>query len=196
MKKFHLEKDNEKLAEGVIFSNGSVALSWMRDRPGGSFYTDLFEIERIHRDFKVVLDNEDTEYESLSRRSIFEVGRADNGWVVREYDSDSVTVASENHESSEHKAFVNLLYSILSQHGPSDSKYSSERILVTIIPGSDSENGNLEPSFAREQVLDHIDYSLRFLRNINPKNKTEDLVILENQIDLIFESLFSKVFGS
>lgn len=194
MQRFHLEtKDKDILAEGVIFSNGSVALSWMTARPGGAFYADLFELERIHRDLKVVMSDKDADYEPLKRKTIFEIGCAENGWVVREYESDTVLVASEDHKS-EHEAFVSLLWSLISQFGPSDSKYSPERIVVDVVPGADCEHASLCPKKVREKVLDHLDYCLRFLHNVDPNNNTPEIVALEKQIDRIFESLFSQVF--
>jgi len=36
------------VAEGVVFSNGWVAMTWLSERPSVVFYTSLDDVEAIH----------------------------------------------------------------------------------------------------------------------------------------------------
>lgn len=37
-----------RVAEGVIFSNGWVAMTWLSEQPSISFYTSIDQVEAIH----------------------------------------------------------------------------------------------------------------------------------------------------
>lgn len=191
MNSFYLKtEDSDKIAEGVIFSNGRVAVSWLLGSSNGSFYNSIYELSKIHRDLEVVLEKEE-DHEPLSHRSVFEIGRANNGWIVREYESGSVIVASENYDS-EHEAFLSFLWSLISEFGPSDSKYSPQRIQALIVPGSDSQGSKFSEKMVLEKITDHLDYSLRFLHNV--ENKSDFFVKLQDDVEKIFDNLMARLY--
>jgi hypothetical protein len=197
MSKFYLQNDQkENIAEGVVFSNNSVAVSWLTENPSGGFYNSLFDLENLHRDLKVVREEEsDGYYEPLRQRRVFEFGLAANGWVIREYESGSTFVASEESlENSEHEAFVSFLWTINSEFGPSDSKYSAERVVVSVVPGSDCEHARLPVEQVKDKVIDHLDYCLRFLRNVD--QPTDELSTIQKELDEILDRLWSQHFAT
>lgn len=205
IRKFHLQRDEDesgvsgtgRVAEGVVFSNGWVAMTWLTRHTSAAVYTSLHEVEAIHGHSgktKVVMDEEDDyTYEPLEYRRIFEIGRAENGWTAREYETGSLIVASEESCGSEHKAFLSFLWSVVSHFGPSDGKYSPERITVGITPGSDCEGAKIENKEAIEGALQYLDFSGRFLSNL----RTEDESLKEtiSKIDEIYSQLSSKIYG-
>lgn len=186
IRKFHLQRIEDesgvsgtgRVAEGVVFSNGWVAMTWLTRHTSAAIYTSLHEVEKIHGHSgktKVVLDEEDDYvYEPLEYRNFFELGRASNGWTLREYENGTLLVQSETQEDSEHKAFADLLWTLISNHGPSAGKYSPERITVCIVPGSDYESGGIELEKVKDKASDHIDYALRFLENVRSDQKPTD----------------------
>lgn len=202
IRKFHLQRIEDesgvsgtgRVAEGVVFSNGWVAMTWLTRHTSGAFYTSLHEVEKIHGHSgktKVVMDEEDYTYEPLECRSLFELGRAENGWILREYESGTVLVQSETGGASEHEAFVDFLYSIISSHGPSDSKYSEERLIVTTVPGSDYCGSGFDVGKVRDKATDHLDYALRFLENVEESNKPADF----DEIISSIRSAYEKISG-
>lgn len=56
MRRFHLQRDNDatgvsgtgKVAEGVVFSTGWVALTWLTKFTSVVFYTDIESVQQIH----------------------------------------------------------------------------------------------------------------------------------------------------
>lgn len=56
MQAFHLERHEDvsgvsgtgRVAEGVVFSNGLVALTWLSEHPSVSLYPSLVSVETIH----------------------------------------------------------------------------------------------------------------------------------------------------
>jgi hypothetical protein len=202
IRKFHLQRIEDesgvsgtgRVAEGVVFSNGWVAMTWLTRHTSAAVYTSLHEVEKIHGHSgktKIVMDEDDYTYEPLGYRSLFELGRANNGWTLREYESGTLLVESETSEETEHRAFANLIWSLLSNHGPSDSKYSPERILVNIVPGSDCENAHLSLEQVKDKSSDHLDYALRFLRNVNPSEKPENFDEIISSIEDAYKKILN-----
>lgn len=56
MRRFHFERLEDQsgvsgcgiVAEGVVFSNGKVALEWLSNRASMAFYDSLSDVEHIH----------------------------------------------------------------------------------------------------------------------------------------------------
>lgn len=56
MKHFHLYRSEDptgvsgtgRVAEGVVFTNGWVAMTWLSAQPSISFYTSIEQLEAIH----------------------------------------------------------------------------------------------------------------------------------------------------
>lgn len=56
MRRFHLQRDVDetgvsgtgKIAEGVMFSNGWVALTWLTEHTSVVFYPSIIDVEFIH----------------------------------------------------------------------------------------------------------------------------------------------------
>jgi hypothetical protein len=56
MRRFHFEREQDvsgtsgvgMVAEGVIFSNGKVALEWLSDHASLAFYDSIADVELIH----------------------------------------------------------------------------------------------------------------------------------------------------
>ncbi len=56
MRRFHLERDTDvtgisgtgRVAEGVVFSNGKVAMAWLTEVASVGVYDRIDDIERIH----------------------------------------------------------------------------------------------------------------------------------------------------
>lgn len=75
--------------------------------------------------------------------------RAKNGYVVRykyDHDDEIHTLVSQENEEDEHSAFISFLWLLISELGPSDSKYSEKRMFVGCKPGNSYE-GDLDDEY-------------------------------------------------
>lgn len=72
MRRFHFERTEDasgvsgcgRVAEGVIFSNGKVALEWLSKHSSTGLYDSLADVEHIHGHegrTKIVFEDSDTE---------------------------------------------------------------------------------------------------------------------------------------
>jgi len=171
MQNFNLvNEEGSATGEGVIFSDGSVAVMW-NEIEGHAFYNSIYHVAKL-KNTKIVFENkEDT---SLDDPLIFEIGRVENGWVVRELNRLQTIVCSENSDS-EAEAFESFLWSLISNFGPSDSRYGTDRLIACRVPGDKCENANFEFNKVRSKISDHLEYALRFLCNLKDDEKTEEI---------------------
>jgi hypothetical protein len=86
----------------------------------------------------------------------FEIRRAKNGWIVENIDPEDPSEVVGVEEDDEHEAFANFLREVSYHFGPTDSKYSSKRLRVVILPGTDY-CGTLDEDY-RQELLDLRDY--------------------------------------
>jgi hypothetical protein len=201
MQKFHLKRLEDEtgvsgtgvVAEGVIFSNGSVAMTWLTECSSTAIYKSIFDVEKIHGHqgkTKVVLEDHDVVYESLENKIIYEVGCVNNGWYVRQHDSPMV-VGSEDAAKSETEAFEIFLRSIVERFGPSTSRYSPRRLTIRTVPGDKCEQAGFSFEEVRSDIDDHLDFVYRFLINL----KTVDSEVMKDfvkKFEIIYDDFTSQ----
>lgn len=69
----------------------------------------------------------------------FKMERAKNGIILIDLDGEKVVFGECSDEKSEHQAFAAFLCYLANNYGPSDSRYSEERIYINVAPGDKSE---------------------------------------------------------
>jgi hypothetical protein len=196
MQKFHLvRKEDESgvsgvgiVAEGVIFSSGKVAMTWLTDLSSTAFYESIFDVEKIHGHqgkTKIVFEDHDS-YEPLNPKTIYEVGYVENGWYVREHNQQMVVGAEDTADSDVH-AFELFLRSITNHFGPNTSRYSPERLTICKVPGDKCENAGLSFSSVYQNIFDHLDYLYRFLINIKESDLNDELKSIQETVDKLYD---------
>lgn len=98
------------------------------------------------------------------------IEHADNGWIIRckhfykekgklKEDEDETVLVGKEDEMDETNAFKEFLWDILSNFGPSSSRYDEKRIHIITMPG-DKFTGSLSEEYKEElkELRDELTY--------------------------------------
>ena len=102
--------------------------------------------------------------------SVYELKNARNGWMIVNHmeEGEEYIVANEdsnrfsyNDDEEDVKGYINLLYSFISDHGPSGGKYNKRNIHICCLPGYSYE-GKLDDEYRKEllELRSRIDSAL------------------------------------
>lgn len=89
-------------------------------------------------------------------KTLFSIERTANGWIICSKvkgDPESLQKFVMEEGASEHQAFARLLREMAQECGPSDGRYSEERIVVSVLPGDKKEGQNSEAVIEEAQEL-------------------------------------------